>query len=106
LLTEDTPTALEETPMTIRQPRPKAFCDACGAVSTYTEHINRHCVSVLNPGDEEPVRCEGVFRAAVDARDWAECSACRGTGMRDDKPCGQCDGAGWLHRGRVAAHHA
>lgn len=94
--------------MTGKQPRPKARCDRCGAVSIYSEHINRHCVSVLNPADEEPIRCEGVFRAAVVPQDWTECPACRATGIiQDGAPCRRCDGAGWLfQRQQVAANQA
>jgi ribosomal protein S27AE len=91
--------------MTGKLPRPKARCDQCGAVSIYSEHINRHCVSVLNPGDEDPIRCQGSFRAAVAAQDWAECPDCGATGLRDREPCGRCDGAGWLHRQPATASH-
>jgi DnaJ-class molecular chaperone len=90
--------------MASKQPRPKARCESCGAVSIYTEHINRRCVAVLNPGEDEPIRCEGKFHGEVDPKAWAECPACRATGTHDSEICSRCGGAGWLHRQRVAAH--
>jgi hypothetical protein len=92
--------------MASKQPRPKARCPSCGAVSIYSEHINRRCVTVLNPGDEPPIHCDGKFRGAVAPQDWAECPDCRATGVHDREPCRRCAGAGWLHRHPAVASHA
>jgi hypothetical protein len=83
---------------TTKQPRPKARCPLCGTVSIYAEHINRRCVTVLDPDAEPPTKCEGRFRGAVAPEDWAECPACGGTGARDGDPCARCRGDGWLYR--------
>jgi ribosomal protein S27AE len=88
--------------MATRQPRPKARCPLCGTASIYAEHINRRCATIVDPNSEPPTRCEGVFRSAVAAEDWAECPACHATGMRDDVACPRCGGEGWLYT-RAAA---
>ncbi|MEJ0070559.1 MAG: hypothetical protein WDO24_19705 [Pseudomonadota bacterium] len=89
--------------MATRQPRPKARCPACGTVSIYAEHINRRCVTILDPDSEPPTRCEGVFRGAVAAEDWTECPACHATGLQGDAACSRCGGNGWLYNRATAA---
>jgi hypothetical protein len=77
------------------------MCPLCGMTSVYTQHINRRCAKTWEEeGVEEPVRCEGHFKAAVSPRDWLACPQCRATGYQGEEGwCGRCDGAGWTYVG-------
>ena len=74
-----------------QKPQPVAVCTRCGAVSYSTEMISGQC-SEITVGK----RCRGVI-GSVAKVDWEECPACLATGVRNEKPCGQCYGAGWLN---------
>lgn len=73
------------------KPQPVAICTRCGAVSYSTEMISGQCAQVT-----AGKRCTGVI-GSVAKVDWEECPACLATGTRNEKPCGQCDGTGWLY---------
>lgn len=73
------------------KPQPVAICTRCGAVSYSTQMISGQC-SQVTAGK----RCTGVI-GSVAKVDWEECPACLATGTRNEKPCGQCYGAGWLY---------
>lgn len=72
--------------------QPVAVCTRCGALSYSLEMINGQC-SQVTAGK----RCTGVIGSGANKADWEACPACLATGSRDEKPCGQCDGAGWLY---------
>ena len=72
--------------------QPVAVCTRCGAVSYSPEMINGQC-SQITAGK----RCTGVIGGATKKADWEPCSACLSTGTQNEKPCGQCNAAGWLY---------
>ena len=74
-----------------QRPQPVAVCTRCGAVSYFPEMIAGQCAQVT-----AGKRCIGVIGRASQT-DWEACPACLATGTRNEKPCGQCDGAGWLY---------
>jgi hypothetical protein len=74
-----------------QKPQPAAVCTRCGAVSYSTEMISGQC-SQVTAGK----RCTGVI-GSVARVDWEACPACLATGIRNEKPCGQCYGTGWLY---------
>jgi len=75
-----------------QKPQPVAVCTRCGALSYSPEMVNGQCSQVI-----AGKRCTGVIGSAANKADWEACPACLATGTRDEKPCGQCDGAGWLY---------
>lgn len=83
-------------PRADQKPQPIAVCTRCGAVSYSQAQISGQCVQVTLGK-----RCTGVVGSAPNQADWEACPGCLGTGTRNEKRCGQCDGAGWLYvRGR------
>ena len=75
-----------------QKPQPAAVCTRCGAVSYSPEMINGQCLQVT-----AGQRCTGVIGSAKYETDWEACPACLATGTRNEKPCGQCYGTGWLY---------
>ena len=72
--------------------QPVAVCTRCGAVSYSTEMISGQCAQVI-----AGKRCTGVVGSAANKADWEACPSCLATGTRNEKPCGQCYGTGWLY---------
>ena len=77
---------------TDQKPQPVAVCTRCGAVSYSPEVVNGQCAQIT-----AGKRCTGVNGSALSKTDWEPCPACLATGHRNEKRCGQCDGAGWLY---------
>jgi hypothetical protein len=77
-----------------QKPQPAAVCTRCGAVSYLPEMINGQCTVIT-----ASKRCTGVIGSASNKADWEACPVCFGTGTKNEKPCGQCDSAGWLYMG-------
>jgi len=75
-----------------QKPQPVAVCTRCGAVSYSMDQINGQCAQVT-----VGKRCTGVVGGASNKADWEACPACVATGTKNEKRCGQCDGAGWLY---------
>lgn len=77
---------------TAQKPLPVAVCTSCGAVSYSMGQINGQCAQVTLGR-----RCTGVNGSALNKADWVICPACLATGHKNERRCGQCDGAGWLY---------
>jgi hypothetical protein len=75
-----------------QKPQPVAVCTRCGAVSYAPQMISGQCAQVTGGK-----RCTGVIGSAAHQTDWEACPACLATGTKNEKPCGQCDGTGWLY---------
>jgi hypothetical protein len=75
-----------------QKPQPVAVCTRCGAVSYSPDLINGQCAQVT-----AGKRCTGVNGSALNKADWEACPACLATGQKNERTCGQCDGAGWLY---------
>jgi len=75
-----------------QKPQPVAVCTRCGTVSYSMDQINGQCAQVT-----AGKRCTGVNGRALSGTDWEACPACVATGTKNEKRCGQCDGAGWLY---------
>jgi hypothetical protein len=60
-----------------KKKQPFAVCTRCSRFTCDVEDINNSCGNKY--GGE---RCKGVWRSALQEKDWAECSSCSGIGSQ------------------------
>jgi hypothetical protein len=71
---------------------PVAVCTQCGTPTRLDLVVNEPHLERVD-GD----LCRGIFRAAFNANEWAECDGCGVTGFKNGEACQDCNGYGWLN---------
>ena len=71
--------------------KPVAYCPTCGKRSFDIQMSNKRCIQRIN---DEP--CFGTTISALGVDDWAECTACAGSGWNNGKRCDECANSGWM----------
>ena len=73
---------------------PIAICTRCKTPISNAILINDRCGKRF-----DGVRCNGVYRSALNYADWKKCAACAGSGLHAKKRCEDCQGTGWQYIG-------
>jgi hypothetical protein len=74
---------------------PIGICTGCKTPISNSILINERCDRRF-----DGVRCNGVYRGALDYNDWKRCPTCQGSGLRVKKRCEECQGTGWQYIGK------
>ena len=72
-----------------KQPKPRAACNVCHALTNLHEALNHRCSTVVNGR-----RCYGTYKSALTFL-WDACESCESTGKVGTQVCSECGGFGW-----------
>jgi hypothetical protein len=75
---------------------PIGICTGCKTPISNSILLNERCDRRF-----DGVRCNGVYRGALDYADWKRCETCAGSGLHPGKKrCDECHGNGWQYVGK------